>query len=100
MIDENSDIREFIKFVKTGLEKKFSLNLSIEYSFSNDKNLIFDQLCLPYHLDKFKKILPNMFSIVVDRDPRDVYLDARTYNAYPITSNINTFINFYRTVVN
>lgn len=42
MIDENSDIREFIKFVKTGLEKKFSLNLSIEKSFSNEKNLIFD----------------------------------------------------------
>ena len=58
--------------------------------------VLFDQLCMPYHLEQLDKIIPSAKSIIVDRDPRDVYIDALTYNAYPITDDINTFINFYK----
>ena len=40
-------------------------------------------MILPYHMKKFKLLLPNLKQIVVDRDPRDVYLDAKNYNAIP-----------------
>ena len=62
---------------------------------SNSHNLVFDQLILPYHKDKYDRLFPGLKQIVVDRDPRDVYLDAKNYNAYPITDDINTFISFY-----
>ena len=64
---------------------------------TNSEFLIFDQMILPYHMKKFKLLIPNLRQIVVDRDPRDVYLDARNYNAYPITNNIDSFISFYQT---
>jgi len=57
--------------------------------------LVFDQLILPYHKDKFDLLFPGFKQIVVDRDPRDVYLDAKNYNAYPITQDIASFISFY-----
>ncbi|MDA9999096.1 hypothetical protein N9E70_00265, partial [bacterium] len=64
--------------------------LDIAYDY-----LVFDQLTLPYHKEKFDPLFPNLKQIVVDRDPRDVYLDAKNYNAYPITENIDSFISFY-----
>ena len=59
--------------------------------------LVFDQLMLPYHKEKFDPLFPGIKQIVVERDPRDVYLDAKDYNAYPITDDIATFISFYET---
>lgn len=73
------------------LDKLFS-----EFDTSSEF-LIFDQMILPYHMKKFKLLLPNLKQIVVDRDPRDVYLDAKNYNAYPITENIDSFISFFET---
>ena len=72
----------------------FLTNLFSEID-TKEKNLIFDQLILPYHKEKYDLLFPNLKQIVVNRDPRDVYLDARNYNAYPITKNINSFISFY-----
>ena len=38
-------------------------------------------MILPLSHEKFELLFPNLKQIVVDRDPRDVYLDARNYNA-------------------
>ncbi|MCG6232996.1 sulfotransferase domain-containing protein [Vibrio furnissii] len=78
--------------------KLFINNLFDEY-ISNHKNtnIVLDQLILPYNRGKFELLFDGLKQIVVDRDPRDVYLDAMTYNAYPITDDINTFISFYET---
>lgn len=73
------------------LKKLFDeLDITAEY-------LVFDQLILPYHKTKFDPLFPGFKQIVVDRDPRDVFLDAKNYNAYPITPNIESFISFYET---
>ena len=69
---------------------------SLIKNYNNYDILIFDQLTLPYHFKRFQKIIPQLKQIVVDRDPRDVYLDAKDYNAYPITNNIYDFIRFYK----
>lgn len=63
-----------------------------------NNKIILDQLILPYNRTNFNSIFSNLKQIIVDRDPRDVYLDAMTYNAYPITKDINTFISFYESV--
>tara|TARA_B110000879_G_C11180397_1_gene517986 strand:+ start:2795 stop:3805 length:1011 start_codon:yes stop_codon:yes gene_type:complete len=88
-----SDI-EIYHYAKIFINKLFS-----EYDI-NSEHLIFDQMILPYHMKKFDLLLPNLKQIVVDRDPRDVYLDAKNYNAYPITNNIQSFISFYETARN
>ncbi|MCT4643194.1 MAG: sulfotransferase domain-containing protein [Bacteriovoracaceae bacterium] len=75
------------------LEKLFD-----EVLHTDETKIVLDQLILPYNNSRFRRIIKNLKSIVVDRDPRDVFLDAKTYNAYPITSDINTFISFYESV--
>ncbi len=77
------------------LSEKFLISLFDEINLSSEDRLIFDQLGLAYHFDKYKKIIPGLRQIVVERDPRDVYLDAKNYNAYPITNNVSDFVNFY-----
>ncbi|CAM1350888.1 P-loop NTPase fold protein [Tenacibaculum ascidiaceicola] len=42
MIDENSNIREYISLVKRGLEEKFLLKLQIDLKLANQSDLIFD----------------------------------------------------------
>lgn len=79
-----------------GYAGEFIQGLFSELVLSESKSkFVLDQLVLPYNQDGFKKLFPGLKQIVVDRDPRDVYLDAMTYNAYPITEDIETFISFY-----
>lgn len=65
---------------------------------SNAHTIVLDQGILPYHFDLAKRLLPDLKAIVVDRDPGDVFLDARNYNAYPITNDPMDFVTFYRSV--
>ena len=87
-------------FVRPDTDFYLHARLFIQKLFSefnlNKELLIFDQMILPYHMKKFELLFPNLKQIVVDRDPRDVYLDARNYNAYPITDDINSFISFFQ----
>lgn len=79
--------------------REFINNLFSELVVSErDERVVLDQLILPYNRHKFEMLFKNLKQIVVDRDPRDVYLDAKSYNAYPITKDINTFISFYESV--
>ena len=76
--------------------REFISNLFSEYIGNDNKtNIVLDQLLLPYNRNKYDLLFENLKHIIVDRDPRDVYLDAMAYNAYPITSNIETYISFY-----
>jgi len=82
-----------------GHAREFIDNLFLELvNEQSNKKIVLDQLILPYNRSKFELIFKGIQQIVVDRDPRDVYLDAMTYNAYPITKDINTFISFYESV--
>ena len=57
--------------------------------------VLLDQGFLPYNRHIAYALLPDLKFIIVNRDPRDTYLDARSYNAYPITANPEDFISFY-----
>lgn len=62
------------------------------------RTVVLDQGVLPYNGALTWKLLPELRVVSVDRDPGDVYLDARNYNAYPITDNPQDFINFFGSV--
>ncbi|WP_157203771.1 MULTISPECIES: hypothetical protein [unclassified Marinomonas] len=90
-------------FVRHDIDSYFFAKAFIKKLFSEligdlNKSIVLDQLILPYNRNKFELLFENLKQIVVDRDPRDVYLDAKNYNAYPITNDINTFISFYESV--
>ncbi len=59
--------------------------------------VVLDQGIMPYNRNSYRRIVGNMRVIIVFRDPRDVYLDSRTYNAYP--NDVHTFIEWYRASV-
>lgn len=83
------------------LVAKFIENLLNELLSNKEyKGVIFDQAFLPYDFKNYQKFIPSIKQIVVDRDPRDVYLDAINYNAYPINNDINSFISFYESTRN
>ena len=76
--------------------RKFLRNLFTEaFADESSTHIILDQGVLPYGLESFSKLFDHLTVIVVDRDPRDVYLDSLSYNAFPITEDIGTFISFY-----
>ena len=62
------------------LARAFLNDLFNEFNLESE-HLVFDQLILPYHREKFDQLFPGFKQIVVDRDPRDVFLDAKDYNA-------------------
>ena len=86
---------EVEKYAEEFINKLF---LEIINNDNSDDKIILDQLIPPYNRSNFKSLFSNLKQIIVDRDPRDVYLDAMTYNAYPITNDIKTFISFYEAV--
>lgn len=56
--------------------------------------VVLDQAMTPYNRVAFRHIVGNTPTLIVLRDPRDVFLDTRTWNAYP--KNIDSFIVWYR----
>ena len=76
--------------------KLFINNLFNEILGDSPKNnIVLDQLLLPYNRYKYEKLFDNLKYIIVERDPRDIYCDASSYNAYPITKDVNTFISWF-----
>lgn len=87
---------DIYKYASEFINKLFLEKVKVQ----EQKMVVLDQLILPYNRDKFSRLFLSLKQIIVDRDPRDVYLDAMTYNAYPITKDIKSFISFYESVHN
>ncbi|WP_417857607.1 P-loop NTPase fold protein [Xanthomarina gelatinilytica] len=66
MIDENSNIREYINLVKRGLEEKFLLKLQIDLKLANQSDLIFDLADIERRF--FVEVKPLMKSV----DPNNI----------------------------
>lgn len=80
--------RRFINELLVGLKADFSKNIVMDQPFSGPN----PQACFPFFEDPF--------AIVVDRDPRDNYIFAKTklkgvYTFMP-TENVQDFIKYYR----
>ncbi len=72
-------------------------NLSIEVdSAGNSRYILFDQLIPAINCEKYLKYFYSAKVIIVDRDPRDIFIDALRWSYIP-TDNINDFILWFKT---
>lgn len=62
------------------------------------KNILIDQFFPAYDIASYLKYAPQTKTIIVDRDPRDMYVLNKSSwgEAYIPTENIDTFIQWYR----
>ena len=58
--------------------------------------VVLDQAIPPYNPQRQLKYFHNVKVIVVDRDPRDIYLELINYSSYP-TNSVDDFIKYYKT---
>ena len=63
----------------------------------SDKMLVFDQLIPTGHCTEFMEMLDDSRMIVVDRDPRDVFVRGLIWPFIP-TDNVDDFICWFKTI--
>jgi len=77
--------------------KEFFNNIAKEIDLNSDSNTIFfDQLIPPYNCHRYLKYFHDPKIFIIDRDPRDVYVEALNWSYIP-TDNVNDFIIWYKT---
>ncbi len=85
--------------------KKF-INNVIDEIYSGNKDLVLDQFLLPFNLPRIKDYFDdNAFVIVVERDPRDVFISNKYVwnvkgNPVPFPMDVNEFCIFYSNMRN
>ena len=57
--------------------------------------IVLDQALPPYNPENYLRYFDSVKVIVVDRDPRDVYLKLSNYSSYP-TDPVEDFIKYYK----
>ena len=69
-------------------------------SMNNYEYLCFDQLLPAYSFKRYLRYFPNMKVIVVDRDPRDLYLLNELYwhEGWIPSGNVDNYIKWFRTI--
>jgi hypothetical protein len=83
--------------------KQFITNVINEIN-TNNQDIVLDQLLLPHNLSSFEKYeIENVFPILVQRDPRDVYISNKYYWApmgseVPYPLDVHEFCKYYRAV--
>lgn len=60
------------------------------------KRFVLDQVFSPYRITENQLLIPEAEQLVVDRDPRDIYLDVIQWNGYPVSSRVEDFIRYFR----
>ena len=77
--------------------KKFINKIIKDLNKENKKNIIIDQLLLPYDLDVLNNYFDNTKLIIVERDPRDVFvLNSKIDAKVPFPTKALEFAKFYR----
>ena len=81
--------------------KRFINKIINNLNKTNEKNIIIDQLLLPYNLANFENYFDDAKVIVVERDPRDVFILNKTIEAkVPYPMDPDTFVKFYKELRN
>ena len=70
----------------------------------NNQDIVLDQLLLPHNLKGFEKYqLQNVYPIIIERDPRDVFISNKYFwkpsgNEVPYPLDVNEFCKYYRAI--
>ena len=76
--------------------KKFTDALFESLNKENKEFGVVDQLVPPKNIRKYLKYVNNLYVIVVDRDPRDIYIEAVLKNDRAFPKNVQQFCQIYR----
>lgn len=83
---------EFIKYTK-----EYSHNLISCLNKENVSNIVVDQLVPPNHIDKYVRYFDDLKVIVVERDPRDIYLlEKEMWKGTVVPHDVETFCKWWR----
>lgn len=87
------------KFIKAS--KKFINKVIDSLNKDNKENIIIDQLLLPYNLEALDKYFNNTKLIIVERDPRDVFiLNKNSHSLVPFPTDALEFTKIYKNIRN
>ncbi len=82
---------EFIEYTK-----EYSRNLIACLNKNNAQNIVVDQLVPPNHIEKYVRYFDDIKVIVVERDPRDVYLlEKEIWKGSVVPHDIETFCRWW-----
>ena len=77
--------------------KKFINKIINSLNKDNKENIIIDQLLLPYNLDALQRYFDDSKMIIVERDPRDVFiLNKKSYSTVPFPKDALEFTKVYK----
>lgn len=77
--------------------KKFINKIINSLNKDNKENIIIDQLLLPYNLDALERYFDDSKMIIVERDPRDVFiLNKKSYSTVPFPKDALEFTKVYK----
>ena len=82
----------FYEMTRSFLDKLFLTIIDLE----KYNTVVLDQALPPYNPQRYLRYFNNVKVIVVDRDPRDIYLELTSYSSYP-TNPENNFIEYFKT---
>lgn len=76
--------------------KEYSRNLIDCLNKEGAKNVVVDQLVPPNHIDKYLRYFDDIKAVVVERDPRDVYLSEMCYwHGSVVPQDVETFCKWW-----
>lgn len=88
----NISEEQFIEYTK-----EYSRQLIACLNKDNAENIIVDQLVPPNHIDRYVRYFDNLKAIVVERDPRDVYLlEKEVWKGSIVPHDVDTFCKWWR----
>lgn len=73
------------------------LSLCIPHK-KNDEFVVMDQLIPGKNLSRYIRYIPNAKVIIVDRDPRDLYIRQRTLRDHVLPNNVMQFCEYYKDI--
>ena len=80
----------FYRLTRSFLNELFLNVIDIE----KYNTIVLDQALPPYNPEKYLRYFDSVKVIVVDRDPRDIYLELINYSSFP-TDPVENFINYF-----
>ena len=82
---------EFLKATR-----KFMNRLCSKLIVDGKQYVMLDQLVHPNNLERYMRYVENLFVVIVDRDPRDVYIEQRNVNEHTLPVDPVEFCKVYK----
>lgn len=76
--------------------QSFMEKLCTQLIKENTRYILLDQLVYPCNIPRYMRYVNNLKVIIVDRDPRDVYIEVTKGKAHVLPKEVNAFCKIYR----